>query len=454
MDLPGIENKKPSELSGGMRKRVGLARAIVYQPQIVLYDEPTTGLDPIVSDSIDQLILRVRDRLDVTSVVVTHDMRSARRLGQRILMLHNKKIYATGTPDEIFGSQDPVVRQFVEGVSDLKEAILIMKQSRLEWKVGLFVFIGLVLLAGLLIEFSKGLTLFRSTYEILLRADTAGSLKSRAQVLMSGVQVGTVSDIHLAPNGKYVTIILRIYNEYKVYKSANFAIEQSGFLGDEYVAIIPTTNEGDVFANGEIAHAEPPFNMLEVARSATGFVKRIDETAQRLNDTVVDVRRYLLNRETLTNLAVSASNLRVASERAVTMIDGIDGLVTTNTPALAGTGTNLANFSKQLILFAGNLNALLATNGPVINRAVQNVEDSTAMLKTSMEQVQSGKGLAGALLKNDQIAVNLSEISRNLSVTSSNLNRLGLWGILWRHREEKASPARQAPLTSPKNAGE
>jgi len=121
VELAGIEGKKPSELSGGMRKRVGLARAIVYQPQIVLYDEPTTGLDPIVSDTIDKLILRVRDRFKVTSVVVTHDMRSARRVGQRILMLHNQKIYATGTPDEIFNSADPIVRQFIDGVSDLKE---------------------------------------------------------------------------------------------------------------------------------------------------------------------------------------------------------------------------------------------------------------------------------------------------------------------------------------------
>ena len=118
VDLPGIENKNPSELSGGMRKRVGLARAIVYEPEIVLYDEPTTGLDPIVSDSIDGLMLRVRDRLQVTTVVVTHDMRTARRVGQRILMLHNKTIYATGTAEDIFGSQDPVVRQFIDGVSD------------------------------------------------------------------------------------------------------------------------------------------------------------------------------------------------------------------------------------------------------------------------------------------------------------------------------------------------
>jgi len=121
VDLPGTENKKPSELSGGMKKRVGLARAIVYQPEIVLYDEPTTGLDPVVADSIDQLIMRVRDRLNVTTVVVTHDMRSARRVGHRILMLHDKHIYAAGTPDEIFASQDAVVRRFIDGVADAKE---------------------------------------------------------------------------------------------------------------------------------------------------------------------------------------------------------------------------------------------------------------------------------------------------------------------------------------------
>jgi len=121
VDLPGTQNKYPAELSGGMKKRVGLARAIIYKPEIVLYDEPTTGLDPIVSDSIDQLILRVRDRLDVTTVVVTHDMRSARRLGHRILMLHNQRIYAAGKPEEIFYSPDPVVRRFVEGIADTKE---------------------------------------------------------------------------------------------------------------------------------------------------------------------------------------------------------------------------------------------------------------------------------------------------------------------------------------------
>lgn len=121
VELAGIEEKKPSELSGGMRKRVGLARAIVYKPEIVLYDEPTTGLDPIVSDSIDQLIVRVRDSLKVTSIAVTHDMRSAGRIGQRIVMLHQGRIYYSGTPEDVFKSTDPIVQRFVSGTSDPKE---------------------------------------------------------------------------------------------------------------------------------------------------------------------------------------------------------------------------------------------------------------------------------------------------------------------------------------------
>ena len=121
VELDGTEEKMPAELSGGMRKRVGLARAVIYKPEILLYDEPTTGLDPIVSDSIDHLILRVVEKFHVTSIVVTHDMRSARRVGRKIMMLHEGKIYTTGTPEEIFGSTDPIIHRFVNGISDAKD---------------------------------------------------------------------------------------------------------------------------------------------------------------------------------------------------------------------------------------------------------------------------------------------------------------------------------------------
>ena len=115
--LEGIENQKPASLSGGMRKRVGLARAIAMDPQFILYDEPTTGLDPIMADVIDQLIRSMQKRMGVTSVVVTHDMASAYKVGDRIAMLYEGKIVFQGTPEETRGTRDPMVRQFIEGSS-------------------------------------------------------------------------------------------------------------------------------------------------------------------------------------------------------------------------------------------------------------------------------------------------------------------------------------------------
>lgn len=116
VELRGIEEKKPAELSGGMRKRVGLARAIIYRPEILLYDEPTTGLDPVAGARIDQLIHRVWEQLHVTSIAVTHDMASARRISKRILMLHEGVIYADGPSADILSSTDPVVHNFVNGI--------------------------------------------------------------------------------------------------------------------------------------------------------------------------------------------------------------------------------------------------------------------------------------------------------------------------------------------------
>jgi len=123
--LAGTEKKWPGELSGGMRKRVGLARAIIYRPEILLYDEPTTGLDPIAADAIDQLIMRVVETFKVTSIAVTHDMRSARRIGRRILLLHQGRIYADQSPDDLFKSTDPVIYRFVNGIYDPREPFVL-----------------------------------------------------------------------------------------------------------------------------------------------------------------------------------------------------------------------------------------------------------------------------------------------------------------------------------------
>jgi len=115
--LSGIENHMPSELSGGMSKRVGLARAIAMEPEILLYDEPTSGLDPVVASIVDELIMDMRDKLNVTSLVVSHNVTSIFRISDRVAMVHDGQLQAFGTPDEIRNTSDPIVRQFIEGHS-------------------------------------------------------------------------------------------------------------------------------------------------------------------------------------------------------------------------------------------------------------------------------------------------------------------------------------------------
>jgi phospholipid/cholesterol/gamma-HCH transport system ATP-binding protein len=121
VDLPDTQSRFPAELSGGMRKRVGIARAIALRPKYILYDEPTTGLDPVTSAVIDELMIRMQKQLNVTGVVITHDMRSAYRVASRIAMLYEGRVRQVGTVSEIQHSKDPVVRQFIEGRASIDE---------------------------------------------------------------------------------------------------------------------------------------------------------------------------------------------------------------------------------------------------------------------------------------------------------------------------------------------
>ena len=116
--LRNIEDLMPAELSGGMRKRVSLARAIALEPEILLYDEPTTGIDPIMADVINGLIIQMKEKLNVTSIAITHDMKSAYKIGDRIAMLYQGKIIEVGTPEEIKSSSNPIVQQFIMGKSE------------------------------------------------------------------------------------------------------------------------------------------------------------------------------------------------------------------------------------------------------------------------------------------------------------------------------------------------
>ena len=314
-----------------------------------------------------------------------------------------------------------------------------MEKSRLETKVGLFVVLGLALLATLLILFSKGTSPFSRTYELRLHASNVGGLKERAGVLLAGVQVGGVSSIQLAGDGKSVTILLNIYKSCKIYRDARFVIEQSGFLGDQYVSIIPTSNALPVLVNGDEVNCQEPFNLQEVVRSASGFIQRIEETAKKLDDSVTDLRRVVLNEETLTNFSATLHNLRTVSEQAMGTVNDVNALIATNGSQINFAVSNVVFFSQELLHLASSAEGVLATNSADITAAVKNIESSTEVLKDLLNNVQSGKGLAGTMLVNEQLTTNVQAIANNLAIASSNLNRLGLWHFLW-HKEPVGIP--------------
>lgn len=328
-----------------------------------------------------------------------------------------------------------------------------MQNSKLEMKVGVFVAITLVLLAALLVIFSKGVTRFSRTYELRLLTSDVGGIKKGAGVLMAGYMIGNVTEIELGDNGEAVELTLQIKRQYQIRTNAIFVIEQSGFLGDQYVAVYPSTNRNARhFTSGETAVCPPPFNLQEVARNAAGFIERIDETARRLNAAIDDVRRLVLNEQTLTNLAVTVDTMRETSERARTTVDEIHELVATNQAPLSATLSNLVISSDLMRQSSAHVNELVVTNGPVISAAVKNIESSTVILESLLGEMQSGKGLAGVLLKDEAVAGDVAQIARNLSVTTSNLNRVGLWGILWKQKAAKPSTnTPPEPLTSPKD---
>ncbi len=309
-----------------------------------------------------------------------------------------------------------------------------MEKSRLELKVGLFVLLGLALLAGLLIQFSKSTSLWRGTYELHLHAANVGGIKPRAGVLLAGVQVGSVSQIQLTPDGKSVTMILKIYNEFPIYHDARFVIEQSGFLGDQFVSVIPTTNTPPALANGADVPCEEPFNLQEVARGAAGFIVRIDETAKKLDASVTDLRAQVLNAQTLSSFGTSITNLKVFTEQALVAVQGINDIVTTNGAQVSLAVSNAILFSTDLTQLADSARSVLATNSVNLNQATRDLADTTATFKQLAADLSAGRGLAGAILQSPDLATNFQSIAANLAVTSSNLNRLGLWGILWSHK--------------------
>jgi phospholipid/cholesterol/gamma-HCH transport system substrate-binding protein len=320
-----------------------------------------------------------------------------------------------------------------------------MSRKQLEWKVGLFVFGCLILLALLMVSFSKGLTFFKPTYTLRLNTKNVGGLKERATVLMAGVPVGHVTGARLSHDGRTVTVFLRLDGRYSIHGDAVFNIDSMGFLGDQYVMITPGRNEAPVLKDGDEVTCREPFNLQEVARSAVGFIHRIDETARKLDDALTRVDRQVLNEETLTNFAVT--NFRQVSERTLTAADHIDRLVQSNVVPVNVAVSNLTLFSRQMNDLAAGFQQVLATNESEFAAALKNIESAGDLMKGLLTDLQAGKGLAGSLLKDQRLEESFSQLVSNLTTLSSNLNRHGL---LWKPRKPETKPSPIYPGRDPR----
>ena len=309
-------------------------------------------------------------------------------------------------------------------------------KARTEIKVGLFVLIGLVLGAALIIKFNKGAGAFTKTYRIRLQAKDVSGVIPGSFVLMAGVRVGSVERIELDSNSGSVTMIARLLSQYQLREDSQFMIKQSGFLGDQYIAVFQgKTNK--FLAEGSVVQVEEPFDLGEVARSTGGLVKRVDSMVAQLTNAVDRVDKTLLAGETLTNLSKIVDNFHTVSETTLSTLTKVERLIDTNSAGITMSVTNAQAFTVQLNELAMELRQTIATNRTSLTASMKNIESATAKLDSVMTDVSGGKGLAGALIKNDQLATDMSLIVSNLQVLSSNINNKGLWGVIRKPKVQK-----------------
>ncbi len=317
-----------------------------------------------------------------------------------------------------------------------------MAQNKIEWRVGLFVLFGLILLALLTLNFSKGVSLFRGTYELRMRAENVGGIKEKASVLMSGVKVGDVMDTRLLTNGS-VVIRLKIYKEFKIDRDARFLIDALGFLGDQYVAIMSTNNSGHYLTNDQVVICEPPFNLQEAMRSTAGILQQAQSTLRTLDTAVSNVNHSILSEATLGNFSQSISNLQLISASANQTLGQIDKFVETNGPVLNASLNNLLDFSAEL-------KTMLAANQNAIAIAVKNLRNASATASQLLDDVKATNGPAGLLLRDEQMKIqlgslvtNMNSVAENFSAFSSNLNQRGIWSMLWKSKPPKKSSGKE-----------
>ncbi len=319
-----------------------------------------------------------------------------------------------------------------------------MNEKRHAGKVGLFVFIGLALIAGLLLNFSRSAGLFKRKYHVTMTTRSVAGLKEGADVSLSGVRIGNATRIELDHKNKGVTVELTILAEFPLRKDSRFVIEQQGVLGDQFVNVTPGSPEEPLLKDGDVVEGTEPFNLQEVAQSANSLIKRFEQLGATVNEAVTRLNDQVLDTRTLSNLSLTFQHFESASARAAGLMDNASGMISNSRPVLALSLTNLLHFSSKLDKVAMDVDETILTNKVELNEAMKNLRAATADLKLMTADMQSGKGMVGGLLKDEDMRSNLSLTVSNLAVLGSNLNR---YGLLYKPKEP---PNKTPPVYSGK----
>ena len=319
-------------------------------------------------------------------------------------------------------------------------------KTKTEWKVGLFLAISLVVTAALVINFSKGTNPLTKIYTIHLTTKNVDGLVKNAVVMMAGVPVGKVSAIHLNTDTYIVTLDAKIKAEHKIRADAKFFIETAGFLGDKYIGVIPGANKLPPLEDGETVACEDSFDLVRTARAATDLMDELKTVASQITNIVNRIDSKLLDEQTLTNLAAGLSNLREISAEASTTIAAVNQLILTNTPPINAAIENVVTFSGQLKDAGTDLRGLISTNRVVIDESFANIKETTESLRNLVAAAEQGKGLAGKLFSDEELARNFSMLSSNLVDVSTKLNKGGLWGILWADKNKNTNNGKSTKL--------
>jgi phospholipid/cholesterol/gamma-HCH transport system substrate-binding protein len=321
-----------------------------------------------------------------------------------------------------------------------------MTKSRFAGRVGLFVTLALIVFMILVLVFTKGGGWFQPTYELRLHSETISDLRKGAVVRMAGVPIGRVVRTELDSSGKGVIIRVKIQERFKIHGDARFTIESVGLLGDQVVAVYPRENRKPILQPGDEVPVEPAFSFQETARSATALVDEVKVIVKSLNDLAIRVDQKVLSERNLTNVNVTLNNLRVASDKVITMVDGVNRLVETNSGSIFVSVSNLVHFSDQLNTMAGELSQLLATNRVELTKGIKSLDNTAEVLERLAYSVEEGRGLAGALIKDDELKNQIMNIAANLQTVSSNISRFGL---LYKPKQSRQSQSPPYPGKSP-----